>query len=74
MFVVEGVFKHTLSNNVEQVEAVIEFLLGAMRLNGQILGREYFVANEGTKYRSVLAIPEENSLDERGTFWYFSAF
>lgn len=41
MFVVEGVFKYTLSHDTEQVLETIDLLLGALRMNGQILGREY---------------------------------
>ncbi len=64
MLVVEGVFKHTLSHNVEQVQEVIELLLGALRMNGQILGREFSVAISGDGYRAFLLIPEENSLNK----------
>ena len=64
MFVVEGAFKYTLSHDTEQALETIDLLLGALRMNGQILGREYPVTIDGEKIRTFLLIPEENSLDE----------
>ena len=70
MFVVEIVFKHKHSYDIEQVQDVIQHLLGILRMNGQILGREYPVAIDQENYRTYLLIPEENSLDESRTNTY----
>ncbi|CVK21911.1 DUF2310 family Zn-ribbon-containing protein [Sporomusa sphaeroides] len=40
MFVVEGIFKPAVSQDPEQIQEVLDHLLGALRMNGQILGRE----------------------------------
>ncbi|WP_371368214.1 hypothetical protein SRRS_18770 [Sporomusa rhizae] len=62
MFVVEGIFKPTVTYDIEKVQEVIDLLLGALRMNGQILGREYPVVSVGEGYQTFLFVPEENSL------------
>lgn len=63
MFVVEILLKIKQSNNADQVIEVIELLLGALRMNGQILGREFPIALDRETYRSYLLLPEEDSLE-----------
>lgn len=63
MYVVEIVFKNKQSTNTDHVIEVIQLLLGALRMNGQILGREFALAIDRENYRSYLLVPEEDSLD-----------
>jgi predicted nucleic acid-binding Zn ribbon protein len=64
MFTAELVF--VLNENRDSDSAVdsIYSLLGALRLNGQILGREFPLGQRGLTYRCFVLIPESNSLDE----------
>lgn len=64
MFTAELVF--VLSENRDSDLAVdtIYSLLGALRMNGQILGREYPIGQRGRTYRCFVLIPESSSLDE----------
>ncbi len=64
MFVIEVVFKQAQVHDTDQVQEIIQFLLGALRMNGQVLGREFPVAIDADSYRSYLLIPEEDSLDK----------
>jgi predicted nucleic acid-binding Zn ribbon protein len=64
MFVVEGIFNPAVSLEPEQVQEVIDLLLGALRMNGQILGREYPIVSVGEGYQTFLFVPEENSLNK----------
>ncbi|MBP2644395.1 MAG: Zn-ribbon-containing protein [Firmicutes bacterium] len=63
MFVVEVIFKYKKFDEA-QVQEVIECLLGSLRMNGQVLGREYPVAIVEESFHTYLLVPEENSLDK----------
>lgn len=64
MYVVEVTFsKQKQAEDAEQLQGVINFLLGALRMNGQILGREYPMANLQDYYRTYLLAPEKGALD-----------
>lgn len=65
MFVAEGIFRYDVGRDIEKVQEVIEHLLGALRMNGQILGREYPVVLDEAGCRVFLSISEEDSLDKQ---------
>lgn len=64
MYVAEVVFEQKQMNDTENVMAIIDRLLGALRMNGQIMGREFSIARDAEKYSTYLLIPEQNSLDK----------
>ena len=48
-----------------EATGAINFLLGALRLNGQILGREFPVVGIACGYRAFLMLPADDSLEPR---------
>nr|WP_092072129.1 Zn-ribbon-containing protein [Dendrosporobacter quercicolus]NSL48661.1 Zn-ribbon-containing protein [Dendrosporobacter quercicolus DSM 1736]SDM37065.1 Predicted nucleic acid-binding protein, contains Zn-ribbon domain [Dendrosporobacter quercicolus] len=75
MFVAEITFiQQEEIENSDQIPAALEFLLGALRMNGQILGREYPIANRANEYRSYVLIPELVALNaERANSYVLDA-
>lgn len=63
MLVAEGIFKNNSPHNDTQVRELIELLLGALRMDGQILGREHLLISTGKEFRAFLLIPEGTALD-----------
>lgn len=64
MYVVEVTFLiQNKMEDTEQIEAKIDLFLGALRMNGQIVGREFPVAYLQDCYRTYLLVPEQDSLD-----------
>jgi predicted nucleic acid-binding Zn ribbon protein len=65
MYVIEVSF--LIQNKMEDTEQILErinFLLGALRMNGQIVGHEFSVAYLQSCYRTYLLAPEQDSLDK----------
>lgn len=64
MYVVEVTFLiQNKMEDIEQIEEKIDLFLGALRMNGQIVGREFPVAYLQDCYRTYLLVPEQDSLD-----------
>jgi len=64
VFVAELTFEYTNKKVSEEVKENIDFLLGALRMNGQILGREIPVVEKDCSIITFLLLPETDSLNE----------
>lgn len=64
MYTAEVTFMLKETKDEEIAEEAINSLLGALRMNGQVLGREFPVGKKGLRYRAFVLIPEAGSLDK----------
>ncbi len=65
MFIAETAFTLKDKVNEELAEDAINSFLGSLRMNGQVLGKEFLIAKRGLIYRAFLHIPEADSLDKK---------
>ncbi|EGO61756.1 DUF2310 family Zn-ribbon-containing protein [Acetonema longum] len=75
MFVAELKFvqPEEMASN-DQIQEALEFLLHDLRMNGQIVGREYPIAYQGNEFRSFVLIPEPDALNtERANSYVLKA-
>lgn len=64
MFVAELFFEYPNKKVIEEVKENIDFLMSALRMNGQILGREMPVAEKKHFCIAFLLLPDTDSLNE----------
>ena len=62
MYIAKMTFQLCDHNDEEKVEDLLYYLFGALRMNGQVLGREFVVAQQGMHYQTLLNLPEQDSL------------
>lgn len=62
MYVGQIVFP-LLSSDLDDVSHIIDLLLSALRMNGQICGREFPVAVTETGYVATVLLPDQDALD-----------
>lgn len=65
MEIIETTFQSLDSNKEEEQFEAIDLLIGAYRMNGQVLGREYTIHKNNDSYYSYLKTPEKNSLNDQ---------
>ena len=64
MYTAELRFKINREHEAEERDAAVDFLLGSLRQNGQVLGREFPYAHVGKSVRAFVMLPEASSLVE----------
>ena len=65
MDIVEVRFKINSAENEEEQLDLIHSLLGAYRMNGQVLGQEFAIFQQNQEYITHLKLPEVDSLEEK---------
>ena len=65
MYIAELEFKTDIEKNKNNTLDAIEYFLGALRMNGQISGREFPVACMDKSYNANIMLPDIDSLDKK---------
>ena len=64
MYTAELIFELEQGKDTKNAEEAIDLLLGTLRMNGQILGREFPIGRKDKTYRAYLLLPTPDSLDK----------
>lgn len=65
MYLAQVTFKIIKKNNAEVQESKIDSLLGCLRMNGNILGREMPLVQESKVYRAYLSLPDKDAFQKK---------
>lgn len=63
MYVAEITFNLRDGKDEEMVDHLLNSLFGVLRMNGQVLGREFAAGQNGMTYRAFWNLPEQDSLN-----------
>ena len=72
MHTIKIVFEPIKTENFEQITESVNYLLGAWRMNGQILGKQFLIAQTNKGLEVYVDAPDADSLSEKNNNKYVS--